>query len=98
MNKYKYVLAAFATLLSKLGILVSCIWVVVEFTLYLVKDKEFNWWSIWAIPILTIASFVFPFLPNGKCESRFPKKKSGFQMKLEEEMKKREEAIKKNKK
>lgn len=44
-----------------LSFIVSAIWAVVEFILYLAKDDPFNWMSVWSTIIgfvLTIVSFV----------------------------------------
>lgn len=39
------------------GTIISCIWGIVEFILYLVKDKPFNWLCIWSIIIGAILTF-----------------------------------------
>jgi phosphotransferase system glucose/maltose/N-acetylglucosamine-specific IIC component len=71
-NKMKVVSTILMAVVAYFGITVSCIWSVVEFILYLVKDKEFNWWSVYSIFIclftslfLVIISFIFAYL-NGK--------------------------------
>jgi phosphotransferase system glucose/maltose/N-acetylglucosamine-specific IIC component len=88
------------------GTTVSCIWSVVEFILYLAKDKEFNWWSVYSIFIclftallLVIISFIFTYL-NGKKsveeKSKFngidtyAPKRSEFQKRLEAMQKERD--------
>lgn len=47
----KYVLSGLMSIVCYLGTFASCIWAIVEFILYLVKDKTFNWWSVWMILI-----------------------------------------------
>jgi phosphotransferase system glucose/maltose/N-acetylglucosamine-specific IIC component len=74
------------------GITVSCIWSVIEFILYLVKDKEFNWWSVYMIFICAFTSLILSFLSlksqfkNGsKLQNKNPiPKRSRFQEKLEQ--------------
>lgn len=29
------------------GVAICPIWAIIEFILYLVKDRPFNWWSVW---------------------------------------------------
>lgn len=98
----KIILASGLILLSRIGAILSVIWAVVEFILYLAKDKVFNWWCIWTLIIcvlLPIVVSVITLLKTVKNNSfSSPGKKSAFQMKLEEEMKKRLEAQAKNKK
>lgn len=98
----KIILASGLILLSRIGAILSVIWAVVEFILYLAKDKVFNWWCIWTLIIcvlLPIVVSVITLLKTVKNNSfSSPGKKSAFQMKLEEEMKKRLEAQVKNKK
>lgn len=98
----KIILASGLILLSRIGAILSVIWAVVEFILYLAKDKAFNWWCIWTLIIcvlLPIVVSVITLLKTVKNNSfSSPGKKSAFQMRLEEEMKKRLEAQAKNKK
>ncbi len=82
--------------LAYLGATVSCIWAMVEFILYLVKDKPFNWWSIWSILICScaaIALFIIGAVMSTKTKYNVRKsapitdaifKKSRFQDRLEE--------------
>jgi uncharacterized membrane protein YbhN (UPF0104 family) len=45
-------------LVSYLAACASCIWALVEFILYLVKDRPFNWWSVWTIIICGVFALV----------------------------------------
>lgn len=98
----KIILASGLILLSRIGAILSVIWAVLEFILYIAKDKVFNWWCIWTLIIcvlLPIVVSVITLLKTVKNNSfSSPGKKSAFQMRLEEEMKKRLEAQAKNKK
>ena len=40
------------------GSCASCVWAIVEFILYLVKDKIFNWWSVWLAVIFGVLALV----------------------------------------
>lgn len=42
-----------------LGTVLSGIWSIVEFLIYLVKDNPFNWWSIWMIIIFGVLGSLF---------------------------------------
>jgi phosphotransferase system glucose/maltose/N-acetylglucosamine-specific IIC component len=91
----KTILFGAATFLSYLGGVVSAIWAIIEFILYLVKDRVFNWWSVWAILIcigVGVISFLFTVIFSVK-ENRTPKnlikRKSAFMERLEETQKKR---------
>lgn len=55
------------TLIANLLTGVFGTWAIVEFILYLVKDKEFNWTSVWLTGIclaLTIFFFVRTFIQD----------------------------------
>jgi len=45
-------------IISYIGCAVTPIWAIVEFILYLVKDREFNWWSVWTFIISIIVAIV----------------------------------------
>ncbi len=69
----KVILTTILATLAHLGSVVSCIWAIVEFILYLVKDKVFNWWSVWMILIcvglavaMSLLSVVFASKLRGK--------------------------------
>lgn len=72
-----------------LGATASGIWAIVEFVLYLVKDKEFNWWSVWMILICGVSALVFLVMSaviDGKEKieaAKLTPKKSKFQEALE---------------
>lgn len=100
----KIIFTILLQIISYLGTVLSSIWAIVEFILYLVKDKAFNWWSIWAILIcigagivLFVLNIIFVLMhkkKNDKIKNSFHngefKKQSRFQQKLEEmEYKKR---------
>lgn len=37
---------------------VTFIWAIIEFILYIAKDKVFNWWSVWGFVISTLIAIV----------------------------------------
>ncbi len=88
----KVVLTSTLAFIAYLGSAVSCIWAIVEFTLYLVKDKNFNWWSVWSILIcvglaLVMSIFAAVFTVNTRNESvkNFEgKRTSRFEQRLKE--------------
>lgn len=41
-------------ILAVIGANISFVWVIIEFILYLVKDKSFNWWSVWIFIISVV--------------------------------------------
>lgn len=49
-------------LLAIISINVSFMWIVVEFILYLVKDDEFNWWSVYTLIISLLIVIVIMIL------------------------------------
>lgn len=70
----KVVLTSVAAIIAYLGSVVSSIWAIVEFILYLVKDKIFNWWSVWSIlicAVLALVLFIFSSIFSIKSKSRF---------------------------
>jgi predicted membrane channel-forming protein YqfA (hemolysin III family) len=74
--------------ISYLGSVISCIWALIEFIIYLVKDTQFNWWSVWCILIFGLLALIlglitFVFLAKDRT------KKSSFQIRLEEMQKSR---------
>lgn len=95
----KVVSTTILAVLAYLGSAVSCIWAIVEFILYLVKDKVFNWWSVWMILIcggLALVMFIFSavFTVKARNESvkNFTGKKSRFQERLEQMAEERKRA------
>ena len=74
----------------------SLLWCLIEFILYLVKDKDFNWWSIWvfiiAIMIIGSVTLYEDISKKNKAKEKLLKKfeefnhrpKSRFQAKLNE--------------
>lgn len=98
----KIIASGLILVLSRVGAILSVIWALVEFILYLAKDKVFNWWCIWSLIICILLPIVISVITLVKAVNNnslsSPGKKSAFQMKLEEEMKKRLEAQAKNKK
>lgn len=52
----KYTLIVIVAVLSYIGCTISSIWAVIEFILYLVKDKPFNWNSLWLTIFFIILS------------------------------------------
>lgn len=56
----KVLLTGVLAFIAYFGSVVSCVWAIVEFILYLVKDKIFNWWSVWSILLCAgLALFIF---------------------------------------
>jgi len=93
----KTILTGVTAFLAYLGAVASSIWAIVEFILYLVKDKVFNWWSVWMILIcagvallMFIASAVFAVKNKSEIKN-FTEvgKKSRFQERLEQMQKER---------
>lgn len=37
---------------------VAFVWAIIEFILFLVKDKEFNWWSVWIFVISAVVAII----------------------------------------
>lgn len=89
----KIILTGLITLTSYFGITFSCIWAMVEFLLYLVKDKPFNWWSVWSILICIVVVFLGSiltlFLAAKEEHDTKISEKSSFQIKIEEMQAKR---------
>ena len=104
----KALLTAVLTFISRIACAVSVIWIIVEFLIYLVKDKPFNWWSVWAMLIsgfLTFAFFILTAVLAHKANKKEIErlaglgrnengiKKSSFQTKLEEMAQRRQSQI-----
>ncbi|MHC1774306.1 MAG: hypothetical protein AB9834_02715 [Lentimicrobium sp.] len=77
---------------------VTFLWGIIEFILYLVKDKAFNWLSVWGFIIsiiIALVCVVFALIVKSKARTtsinsgRF---KSRFQQRLEEMEQKRKSA------
>lgn len=80
---------------------VAFVWAIIEFILYLVKDKEFNWWSVWAFVISVVVAIVLVIIASVMAvknrnsamadfkQRRTTGKKSRFQERLEEMEQKR---------
>jgi membrane protein YdbS with pleckstrin-like domain len=69
-----------------IGASLAWVWPVVEFILYLFKDRQFNWWSVWACLICwALALFAVIFAAMNKPTIR----RSSFQTRLEEMAKNR---------
>ena len=70
-----------------------CIWAIIEFIVYLVKDKAFNWLSVWlfiASVVLFILLMILAIITNGKTLTKdFHSTKSKFQQRLEDMQNKR---------
>lgn len=75
---------------------VAFVWGIIEFILYLAKDKEFNWWSVGAFVISTVIAIVLTIITavakvkqrnlawDDMKQRRTTGKKSSFQERLEE--------------
>ncbi len=85
------------TLISYLGAVLCPVWALVEFILYLVKDKEFNWSSLWlsiiSYILIVVMIFINAFYENKKqyenrqqsfIKTHGKNKKSKWQSRLEE--------------
>lgn len=48
--------------LAKIGCGLSCLWAIISFLIYLVKNQPFDWWSVWSIGINLVGMFLFIFL------------------------------------
>ena len=88
----KTLLSGLIGFVAYLGSVVSFIWAIVEFILYLAKDKIFNWWSVWSILIcigvallMFIASAVFAVKDKHKIKNtQVIAKKSMFEERMEQ--------------
>lgn len=83
----KALLLSVTALIFYFGFYICCVWSVVEFILYLVKDKEFNWWSLWSILIcvvISFTSFVFAVILSDDSRQKPVFERSSFQERLEE--------------
>lgn len=90
-----YVMAYF----GRISTIVSCIWALVEFCLYLFKDLQFNWWSIGAIGIsmgisllCVCFSIIFGLKAHKDVLTEFDKKTNGRTSKFQDRL----EAAKRN--
>lgn len=60
-KKMKTITLLIAKIVTSAAASLSLVWAVIEFILYLVKDKPFNWWSVWVFftsVALAITSFL----------------------------------------
>lgn len=85
-----------AKVLAVIAANVAFVWAIIEFILYLAKDKVFNWWSVWAFVIsvvvaiaLVIIAAVWQVKERNRAwddmkQRRATGKKSRFQERLEE--------------
>ena len=54
----KTILTVLTAIVAYLGSGLSIIWAAIEFILYLVKDKPFNWMSVWSLVLCVSVSMV----------------------------------------
>lgn len=54
----KYIITLIGSVIAYLSAAGLGIWVIVEFILYLVKDRPFNWWSLWSLIICIIVILI----------------------------------------
>jgi len=76
-----------------IGVYAGVFWSLIEFILYLVKDKPFNWDSIYTIAWCIVIVILFFILgtfseakeeqDNKRMDKFYPKKKSNFQERLD---------------
>ena len=83
----KIVVLSVSMILAYIGIVLSPAWALIEFILYLVKDRPFNWWSVWTV-FICIAWLIFCIIAvsvSSAIEDRKERKtyKSKFQERLE---------------
>ena len=57
----KELLLFIAIIFTKTGIRVSILIVIINFLLYLFKDKHFGWWAIWLFVIFVIMHYVLVY-------------------------------------
>lgn len=38
------------------------VWAIIEFILFLAKDKEFNWWSVWFFVISAVVAIILTII------------------------------------
>ncbi|MDB4299647.1 hypothetical protein N9928_01200 [bacterium] len=85
--------------LAVIGANLAFAWMCIEFILYLVKDRIFNWWSVWSFMICVVVAIAivalvgFEAIKNRKEhlkafeQRRENKPKSKFRQRLDEAMK-----------
>lgn len=72
----KILITLLLQIIAYAGGIVSSIWAIIEFIVYLVKDHPFNWWSVWTILICIGVGIVcffanLIFMTKNKSENRF---------------------------
>lgn len=89
----KTILIGIVAFLGYLGTGVASIWAVVEFILYLTKDKLFNWGSIWMLSIcigvvllISITSIKFAFKSKGEIRNFTGESKKSWEQEQLEQM------------
>lgn len=97
----KIIITLFFQIIAYAGSIVSCIWAIVEFLLYLVKDREFNWWSVWSILIcigLGIILFILNivFVITKKEEKINPLERKSYKSRLQQRLDQKIEESKKS--
>ena len=93
----KKFLSLLLVIISYIISVISSIWMIVEFVIYLVKDKPFNWNSLYVFIVSVIATILFQFIffiitINGKSKTidrTTTLTKSKFQQRLEDIAKQR---------
>lgn len=66
------------------------VWALIEFILYLVKDKEFNWLSLWLFFLSSVYLIILSIVDIKSTEDKPVKKVSAFQARLEQMAKQRD--------
>lgn len=88
----KVVILLFVRLLSFILSLLGITWMVVSYINYLVKNTQFNMWSIWSTIIFSVVCIVASMLYGWhkfNQASKKPERKSKFEERLEDMQKKR---------
>lgn len=92
----KYIVTYLLAVIFYLASSICSIWALIEFIIYLVKDKEFNWWGVQGMFIflaaaigMSILAFIIKVKNPKPTKSRTPLKKSKWQQRMDEIQKQR---------
>jgi signal transduction histidine kinase len=78
--------------IAAIGLYGTSLWAMVEFILYLVKDKAFNWWSVYGFILSFIIVLVFGLIINVKAQKNSINKR--FEEQIQELKNRRENKLK----
>lgn len=85
----KALLLGIAIFASYLTAMASSVWTLVEFIIYLAKDHEFNWWSLWVFIGSSITSIVLVVV-GAFYKKKIKSERPSFAERLKEKAKERE--------